>query len=154
MCVVIKQEMDGTTMVPVEQNVGGIDIPIKISPIEITPITDDLTIAAQAVGLTSHEIMALKTIVVEMPMKTTDLAKQNLLVQQCLILGRTGDIMPVTMPQQLTREHRFTWEQIKDFGFGAKLGHWQTNMNRVETVQDKIKCLVSKRAKCDKCKEF
>lgn len=80
MCVVIKQEMDGTTLVPVEQNVGGINIPITITPLEISPSATDLTTAGTAVGLTPMEIVALKTIVTEMPLKTTDISKENLLV--------------------------------------------------------------------------
>lgn len=138
MCVAIKHEVDGTTNIP---NLSGIDLPIKLNTLEIGTEAEIPTIGT-AIGLTQPEIDAALKLMRDLPKANTDAEKQNLLVRQCMVLGKGGVILPVDAPPQLTRERRFTWDEVKAASLPMKLNHWYWNMQLVQTSADKLKCLV------------
>lgn len=121
---------------------GSVSIPIKIHTLEI--VTEhELPSVATTVGFTKPETDAVLDLIVNWPKSTTDVEKEALLVRSCSVLGQNGVIVPVTLPPQITREYRPTWDEVKGMGFTIRMEHWYSNLKRVETPQDKLKCLVS-----------
>lgn len=139
MCVAIKQEVDGDSNLP---DMNGIDLPIKIDTINIAPESELPSVGTSA-GLTQPEIDAALKLIRDLPTVSTEAEKQNLLMRQCMILGKSGTIVPVDMPPQLTRERRLTWDEVKGSSLPMRLNHWNWNMQLVQTPVDKLKCLVN-----------
>lgn len=140
MCIVIRQEIDQASVTP--SIVPAITIPEKINTLEIGPITEIPT-AGQAVGLTQPEINALTNLVRDWPKATTDNAKNNLLIQNCMVLGKSGLYVPVNEPPHLTMDIRLPWDHYMTLGFPERLGYWYRAMQQHTNVHDKIRSLVS-----------
>lgn len=138
MCAVLKLEIDG---VPIGTGMESVEIPLKINTLEITPETE-VAPAATAIGLTQPEVNALATLVREYPRALTDGEKQLLLVRNCMVLGQRGVIDSVTLPPQLTRERRLSWEEVMPLGYLPRLSHWYSNLKQVQSTEDKIRCIV------------
>lgn len=139
MCIVLKQEIDGVPVGPTTENV---DIPIKVETIGITSETEVPT-AGQTIGWTQSEINAALNLVRDWPKATTESDKQLLLVRNCLVLGKSGIIVPLADPPQMTRELRPNWDIVKGLAYPTKLSHWYYHLTHHTTTKDKLLALVS-----------
>lgn len=140
MCIVIRQEIDKAS--EVSTVVPTISIPQTIAPVQIAPELEIPT-AGLAVGLTQPEIKALTNLVRDWPKASTPDAKNNVLIQNCMILGKSGMYIPVTDPPQLTQELRLPWSHYVKQPWSERLGYWYRTMQQHQNVHDKIRCLVS-----------
>lgn len=139
MCTVIKQELDAGAARPNTVT----DFPIKVNYLELGGENEIRNVGGE-IGWTPLEIDAAWGLQRDLLKATTDLEKQNLLVRHCMVLGKSGMIVPVDPAPQLTRERRFTWDEVKTSSFPIRLNHWYWNMQLAQTPADRLKCLVKK----------
>lgn len=123
---------------------GSVSIPIKILTLDVVS-ESQLPSTAQKIGWTQPETDATLDLIVNWPKLTSELEREALLVRSCSVLGLNGVISPVTMPPQVTREYRPTWDEVKGMGLTVRMEHWYSNMKLVQTPEDKLKCLVSQK---------